>query len=108
MISLRGFFNLYHVGAKQAEPRATGFELRASWSPLGTEAAGPPPEDGADGGLAGHMAAWCGTMCAAAGLVSLHFVNITDQRPSVAPWRGRDGTRFVLGLSEVRRRMLAA
>ncbi len=26
-------------GAKQAEPRATGFELRASWSPLGTEAA---------------------------------------------------------------------
>jgi hypothetical protein len=24
------------------------------------------------------------------------------------PWRGRDGTRFVLGLSEVRRRMLAA
>src|SRR5260370_1012729 len=32
-----------------------------------------------------------GEMCAAAGLVSLHFVNITDQRPSVAPWRGRDG-----------------
>jgi hydroxycarboxylate dehydrogenase B len=32
-----------------------------------------------------------GEMCAASGLVSLHFVNITDQRPSVAPWRGRDG-----------------
>jgi hydroxycarboxylate dehydrogenase B len=32
-----------------------------------------------------------GEMCAAAGLVSLHFVNITDQRPSVAPWRGGDG-----------------
>src|SRR5712691_2835836 len=32
-----------------------------------------------------------GEMCAAAGLVSLHFVNITDQRPAVAPWRGRDG-----------------
>jgi uncharacterized oxidoreductase len=31
-----------------------------------------------------------GEMCAAAGLVSLHFVNITDQRPAVAPWRGRD------------------
>jgi hydroxycarboxylate dehydrogenase B len=31
-----------------------------------------------------------GEMCAA-GLVSLHFVNITDQRPAVAPWRGRDG-----------------
>jgi uncharacterized oxidoreductase len=32
-----------------------------------------------------------GEMCAAAGMVSMHFVNITDQRPSVAPWRGRDG-----------------
>ena len=32
-----------------------------------------------------------GEMCAGAGLVSLHFVNITDQRPSVAPWRGGDG-----------------
>jgi uncharacterized oxidoreductase len=32
-----------------------------------------------------------GEMCAASGLVSLHFVNITDQRPSVAPWRGGDG-----------------
>jgi uncharacterized oxidoreductase len=30
-------------------------------------------------------------MCAMAGLVSLHFVNITDQRPAVAPWRGSDG-----------------
>jgi hydroxycarboxylate dehydrogenase B len=32
-----------------------------------------------------------GEMCAAAGLLSLHFVNITDQRPAVAPWRGSDG-----------------
>ena len=32
-----------------------------------------------------------GEMCAQAGLVSIHFVNITDQRPAVAPWRGRDG-----------------
>jgi uncharacterized oxidoreductase len=32
-----------------------------------------------------------GEMCAGEGLVSLHFVNITDQRPSVAPWHGRDG-----------------
>src|SRR5207248_7091519 len=31
-----------------------------------------------------------GEMCAGAGLVSLHFVNITDQRPAVAPWRGGD------------------
>jgi uncharacterized oxidoreductase len=29
-------------------------------------------------------------MCAAAGLVSISFVNITDQRPAVAPWRGGD------------------
>lgn len=32
-----------------------------------------------------------GEMCAGAGLVSIHFVNITDQRSAVAPWRGRDG-----------------
>jgi uncharacterized oxidoreductase len=31
-----------------------------------------------------------GEMCAEAGLVSISFVNITDQRPAVAPWRGRD------------------
>jgi uncharacterized oxidoreductase len=31
-----------------------------------------------------------GEMCAAAGLVSISFVNITDQRPAVAPWRGSD------------------
>jgi uncharacterized oxidoreductase len=31
-----------------------------------------------------------GEMCANAALVSLHFVNITDQRPAVAPWRGGD------------------
>src|SRR5262249_57604019 len=32
-----------------------------------------------------------GELCAAAGLVSLNSVNITDQRPAVAPWRGSDG-----------------
>jgi hydroxycarboxylate dehydrogenase B len=32
-----------------------------------------------------------GEMCAEAGFVSMHFVNITDQRPAVAPWRGRGG-----------------
>jgi len=31
-----------------------------------------------------------GEICAAAGMVSLHFVNITDQVPAVSPWRGRD------------------
>ena len=31
-----------------------------------------------------------GEVCAAAGLLSISFVNITDQRPAVAPWRGGD------------------
>ena len=31
-----------------------------------------------------------GEMCANADLVSLHFVNVTDARPAVAPWRGTD------------------
>ena len=31
-----------------------------------------------------------GEMCADAGLVSIHFVNVTDARPAVAPWRGTD------------------
>jgi uncharacterized oxidoreductase len=31
-----------------------------------------------------------GEMCADAGLVSFHFVNVTDARPAVAPWRGTD------------------
>jgi hypothetical protein len=47
-------------GAKQDEPIATGFELRASWSPS-TEARGEPE-------LGGHLAAWCEVLCAAAGL----------------------------------------
>src|SRR5262249_22459831 len=33
-------------GAKRAEPRATGFELRASWSPVQDSPAGPPAGDG--------------------------------------------------------------
>jgi Protein of unknown function (DUF3000) len=49
-------------GAKQAEPVATGFELRASWSPSGPGA----PRD-----LDGHVAAWCDTLCAAVGLPPL-------------------------------------
>ncbi len=31
-----------------------------------------------------------GEMCAEAGLASFHFVNVTDARPAVAPWRGTD------------------
>jgi hypothetical protein len=44
-------------GSKQDEPPATGLELRASWSP----GPGRPA-------LAGHVAAWCDALCAAAGL----------------------------------------
>jgi hydroxycarboxylate dehydrogenase B len=31
-----------------------------------------------------------GEVCAEAGMVSFHFVNVTDARPAVAPWRGTD------------------
>src|SRR6201987_1101017 len=31
-----------------------------------------------------------GEICANAGYVSFHFVNVTDARPAVAPWRGSD------------------
>lgn len=47
-------------GAKEHEPAATEFELRASWSPLGTARA--------DAGLATHAMAWCDLVCSAAGL----------------------------------------
>ena len=50
-------------GTKQDEPTATGFELRASWSPAGEE--GDRPE------LDGHVAAWCDALCMAAGLPPL-------------------------------------
>ncbi len=47
-------------GAKEDEPAATEFELRASWSPTGT--------GGTGAGLAAHAMAWCDLVCAAAGL----------------------------------------
>ena len=47
-------------GSKQDEPTSTGFELRASWSPVLSE------ENSA--ALDGHVAAWCDVVCAAAGL----------------------------------------
>jgi uncharacterized oxidoreductase len=31
-----------------------------------------------------------GELCAEAGMVSFHFVNVSDARPAVAPWRGTD------------------
>ena len=47
-------------GGKQDEPVATEFELRASWSPAGPDAARP--------GIDGHVAAWCDALCTASGL----------------------------------------
>jgi Protein of unknown function (DUF3000) len=76
-------------GAKREEPQATGFELRASWSPLDTAGLdGPPgepapagePDAGPRAGLGGHLAAWCGAMCAAAGLPPL-VAGVTALRP---------------------------
>ena len=75
-------------GAKREEPQATGFELRASWSPVGVMGlvAGPdePAPDvdgpGEQAGLDGHLAAWCGAICAAAGLPPL-VAGVTALRP---------------------------
>jgi len=47
-------------GTKHGEPVATGFEMRASWSPCGGEHAEPE--------LDRHVAAWCEVLCQAAGL----------------------------------------
>ena len=70
-------------GAKRGEPQATGFELRASWSPVVAAdlSDGPPGEpEPAEAGLDGHLAAWCGAMCAAAGLPPL-VAGVTALRP---------------------------
>jgi hypothetical protein len=54
-------------GAKESEPALTGFELRASWSPVPAQTdSGPGPES-----LDGHLTAWCDALCAAAGLPPL-------------------------------------
>ena len=47
-------------GSKQDEPTATGYELRASWSPA--------PDGDGQPELDGHVAAWCDALCMAAGL----------------------------------------
>ena len=73
-------------GAKREEPQATGFELRASWSPVGVADLpdGPPGAAGepepAQAGLDGHLAAWCDALCAAAGLPPL-VAGVTALRP---------------------------
>jgi hypothetical protein len=50
-------------GSKQDEPTATGFELRASWTPTAEGDERPA--------LDGHVAAWCDALCMAAGLPPL-------------------------------------
>jgi hypothetical protein len=85
-------------GAKHGEPAATGFELRASWSPAAADpeeapdlpaepgaAAEPDPTAGlADvaerGDLAGHLTAWCEALCSASGLPPL-AAGVTALRP---------------------------
>jgi hypothetical protein len=57
-------------GAKGGEPPALGFELRASWSPAAVPGT-PGGDDPGQAGLAGHLAAWCGALCAASGLPPL-------------------------------------
>ena len=59
-------------GAKQGEPVATGFELRASWSPAEPGPAGPD--------FGGHLAAWCDALCTASGLPPLP-VGVSALRP---------------------------
>jgi hypothetical protein len=75
-------------GAKREDPQAAGFELRASWSPVGMAdlpgdpagEAGTDHDESAQAGLDGHLAAWCGAMCAAAGLPPL-VAGVTALRP---------------------------
>jgi hypothetical protein len=62
-------------GAKGGEPPSLGFELRASWSPA------PADDEPGLAGLAGHLAAWCGAVCAASGLPPL-AAGVTALRPA--------------------------
>lgn len=68
-------------GGKQDEPAATGLELRASWSPVPSGPGSEPPA------FAGHAAAWCDTLCAAAGLPPAHAGAVAPV--SAMPRRGR-------------------
>jgi hypothetical protein len=55
-------------GAKRDELPLTGFELRASWSPVGPGNAGADDSDLDTLDLSAHIAAWCDCLSAAAGL----------------------------------------
>jgi hypothetical protein len=68
-------------GGKEGEPPVHGFELRASWSPVGPGGmpgvAGAAPADPAGSAdpvaldIAAHVTAWCDSLAAAAGLPPL-------------------------------------
>jgi hypothetical protein len=73
-------------GAKGGEPPSLGFELRASWSPaaISPDASGDDPGQTAPAGrtgMDGHLAAWCGALCAASGLPPL-AAGVTALRPA--------------------------
>jgi hypothetical protein len=70
-------------GSKAGQPVATGFELRASWSPAAPAAAGPAAAHGAPPDLDGHLAAWCDALCTASGLPPLP-AGVSALRPSRA------------------------
>ena len=85
-------------GAKQGEPMATGFELRASWSPADPPRCAPGPATGAQAGppdlappdLGGHVAAWCDALCMAAGLPPLP-AGVSPLRPPRSRRRAMTG-----------------
>jgi hypothetical protein len=70
-------------GTKADEPLATGFELRASWSPAADELA----EE-----ISGAVTAWCGLLAAAAGLPEQPGVTALNTRGAGGRGRG-DGRR---------------
>ena len=55
-------------GAKRDELPLTGFELRASWSPMGPGGSGADDIDLDTLDLSAHISAWCDCLSAAAGL----------------------------------------
>ena len=64
-------------GGKEDEPPVHGYEQRASWSPAADDTSPDGP------GIAAHVAAWCDSLAAAAGLPPLAL----GARPLPAPGR---------------------
>jgi DUF3000 family protein len=79
-------------GAKGGEPAATEFELRASWSPMQPDGKHEQPS------LAGHVAAWCDALCAAAGLPP-HEPGVSALPPPTARQRAASDRSGASGVS---------